>query len=159
MVKIFRPTVSILMNCFNGGKYLRSAIESVLSQDYSDWELLFWDNQSSDDSKDIFHSYSDKRLRYFLASEHTSLGEARRLVTEYANGEWIAILDVDDYWLPQNLQLKLTKPLDSDVGIVYSRYIVDSKILGLDLYVMPKRLNLPEGMVYPQLTKMNELLF
>jgi len=55
------------MNCYNGGKYLRQAIDSVLAQDFSDWELIFWDNQSTDDSATIAKSYSDSRIRYFYA--------------------------------------------------------------------------------------------
>ena len=43
-----QPLVSILMNCYNGEKYLAQAIDSVLAQTYSNWELIFWDNQSSD---------------------------------------------------------------------------------------------------------------
>ena len=67
------PLVSILMNCYNGEKFLREAIESVLAQTYLNWELIFWDNQSTDQSADIFNSYDDKRLKYFYASKHTLL--------------------------------------------------------------------------------------
>ena len=48
------PLVSILMNCFNGDRYLRESIDSVINQTYQNWELIFWDNQSTDKSKDIF---------------------------------------------------------------------------------------------------------
>ena len=43
-----KPFVSILMNCFNGEKYLEEAINSVINQTYNDWELIFWDNESTD---------------------------------------------------------------------------------------------------------------
>ena len=50
------PLVSIIMNCFNGEFFLREAIESVISQTYKNWELIFWDNKSSDKSATIFKS-------------------------------------------------------------------------------------------------------
>jgi glycosyltransferase involved in cell wall biosynthesis len=143
------------MNCFNGERYLRVALESVLNQTFPDWELLLWDNQSTDDSARIANSYSDSRIRYFLSSEHTGLGEARRLVSHYVTGEWIAVLDVDDYWLPGNLEKKLSNPINPDIGILYSRYVVDQLQLGRKSFVMPKRVNLPDGFIYSRLTKKN----
>ena len=69
-----RPLVSVIMNCYNGDKFLKEAIDSVLSQTYSNWELIFWDNQSVDDSASIVNSYGDIRLRYFYAENHTESG-------------------------------------------------------------------------------------
>ena len=51
-----KPKVSILMNCFNGEKYLSEAIKSVFMQTYENWEIIFWDNVSDDDSAKIFKS-------------------------------------------------------------------------------------------------------
>jgi glycosyltransferase involved in cell wall biosynthesis len=91
-----KSLVSILMNCYNGEKYLSKAIESVLNQTYQEWEIIFWDNQSTDFSATIFKRYKDSRLRYFLAPNHTDLGAARILAFKEALGEFVAILDVDD---------------------------------------------------------------
>ena len=88
------PLVSILMNCFNGEKYLKQAIDSVLAQTYRNWEIIFWDNQSTDGSAEIFTSYRDSRLKYFYAPEHTRLYEARNCALEKAEGELIAFLDL-----------------------------------------------------------------
>ena len=49
-----KPLVSVIVNCFNGEKYLSEAIDSVLSQNYINWELIFWDNLSIDTSAEIF---------------------------------------------------------------------------------------------------------
>ena len=65
MTMTSKPLVSILMNCYNGEKFLREAIESIQSQTYHNWELIFWDNQSTDQSAEIFKSYVDRRLKYF----------------------------------------------------------------------------------------------
>ena len=56
--------VSIIMNCHNGEKYLPEAIESILNQTYKNWELIFWDNLSNDNSFNILNSYNDKRIKY-----------------------------------------------------------------------------------------------
>ena len=57
------PLVSIIVNCYNGEKFLSDAIKSALSQTYKNWELIFWDNQSKDSSKEIFNSFKDERLK------------------------------------------------------------------------------------------------
>jgi len=92
------PLVSIVMNCYNSDEYLEIAIESVLNQNYTNWELIFWDNQSSDNSAKISQSFNDSRIKYFYAPSHTSLGEARNLAIEKTLGNWVAILDCDDIW-------------------------------------------------------------
>jgi len=76
------PLVSVVMNCYNGEKYLREAIESVLTQTCQNWEIIFWDNQSTDRSAEIFKSYADPRLKYFYAPKHTWLYEARNYAIE-----------------------------------------------------------------------------
>ena len=81
------PLISVIINCYNGEKYLREAIDSVINQTYQNWEIIFWDNQSTDSSKQIVTSYKDNRIHYFCAPTHTSLGEARNLAVEKANGE------------------------------------------------------------------------
>ena len=96
-----KPLISVIVNCYNGGKYLQQALESVLAQTYTNWELIFWDNRSTDRSAEIFHRYSDSRLRYFLAPKHTRLYEARNYAIEQARAEFVAFLDVDDYPTPQ----------------------------------------------------------
>lgn len=108
-----QPLVSVIMNCFNSEEYLCEAIESVLAQTYQNWEIIFWDNQSTDSSASIFQKYNDPRFRYFLAEQHTTLGEARELASGKVQGEWLAFLDCDDIWLPQKLALQL-KTLDSE---------------------------------------------
>ena len=96
------PLVSVIMNCYNSDQYLQEAIESVYAQTYSNWEIIFWDNASTDNSANIAKSY-DKRVKYFLASETTLLGEARNFALERASGEYIAFLDCDDIYLPDKL--------------------------------------------------------
>ena len=82
-----KSLVSIIMNCYNGSKYLDEALQSIINQTYKNWELIFWDNLSNDNSKEIFKKYNDKRFKYFLADKHTVLYEARNLAIKKTN--WI----------------------------------------------------------------------
>ena len=110
-----KPLVSVIVNCFNGEKYLSDAIDSVVSQNYSNWELIFWDNLSTDSSAEIFNQYNDRRLKYYLAEKHTNLSEARALAIEKSQGEIIAFLDVDDYWKDSILETQVALYDDNDV--------------------------------------------
>ena len=59
------PLVSVIMNCYNGESYLADAIKSILLQTYNNFEVIFWDNQSYDNSASIYKSFKDKRLKYY----------------------------------------------------------------------------------------------
>ncbi len=114
------PLVSIIMNCLNGDKYLKGAIDSVYAQTYKNWEIIFWNNQSTDTSVAIASSY-DKRLKIFHGQKFMSLGEARNCAITKAGGEYIAFLDCDDVWLSDKLQKQI--PLferNPKVGLVFS---------------------------------------
>lgn len=159
------PFVSVIMNCYNSARYLREALDSVLAQTFADWEIVFWDNQSADESAAIFKSYPDSRFRYFLAPEHTTLGRARNLAVEQARGEWIAFLDCDDLWLPEKLgkQVALIFDAGPELGLVYGRS--QSLVEGSGLQTsMGRRMQayeqrggrlLPEGNIFPDLLKEN----
>lgn len=121
-----QPLVSVIMNCLNGEKYLREAIDSVYAQTYKNWEIIFWDNASTDASPDIAKSYGE-RLRYFRSKLTYPLGQARNLAIAKAKGEYIALLDCDDVWLPQKLGLQVRKiEADRALGLVYAdSYFID----------------------------------
>ena len=69
------PLVSVIMNCFNGEKYLRDAIDSVISQTYKNWEIIFWDNKSDDTSKEIALSFDNKIvIKYHSSPELAVIG-------------------------------------------------------------------------------------
>lgn len=119
------PKVSVIMNCYNSSKYLCEAIESVYAQTYGDWEIIFWDNASTDNSAAIAKSY-DEKLKYFYAEKTVPLGHARNFAIEKARGEYIAFLDCDDVWLPEKLENQIGfLELNEDVALIYS----DSSII------------------------------
>ena len=149
------PLVSIIMNCYNGEKYLEEAIDSVLVQSYSNWELVFWDNQSSDESAEIFKKYNDSRLKYFFADSHTLLGEARNKAVLKGKGDWIAFLDCDDLWVNTKLekQLDLINSSKKIIGLVYTNteYFCENSVV-----IHPQnRESLPTGDIFLDLIQDN----
>jgi glycosyltransferase involved in cell wall biosynthesis len=113
--------VSVIMNIFNGAATLREALQSALEQTFSNWEIIVWDDCSTDDSAAIVASFRDPRIRYFLAPRQMSLSEAREAAIQQAEGEWLAFLDQDDVWLPRKLELQLTLADSPSVGMIYGR--------------------------------------
>ena len=61
--------VSVILNCYNGEKYLKDSLKSIVKQTYKNWELIFWDNRSSDLSKTIMKSFKNKKFKYFSSKQ------------------------------------------------------------------------------------------
>ena len=116
------PLVSVIMNCYNGEKYLTDSLNSLLSQNYRNWELIFWDNISTDNSKKIFESYNDKRFKYYLAPKHEILYKARNLAIKKTSGDYIAFIDTDDIWSKDKLSSQIKLFGDEKIGLVYGNY-------------------------------------
>lgn len=114
------PLISVIMNCYNSETYLKEAIDSVIAQTYQNWEIIFWDNQSTDESAETVKSYDDERIKYFYSPTHTTLGEGRNKALEKVNGEFISFLDCDDLYMPQKLEKTLETFEDTNIGLVYT---------------------------------------
>ena len=111
------------MNCYNGQRFLKEAIDSVYQQTYNDWEIIFWDNASDDDSAKVAKSY-DKKLKYFLAPSNTSLGEARNIAIRKASGKYVAFLDCDDKYFPEKLTRQVNMMENNQCALCYGSVIV-----------------------------------
>lgn len=122
-----RPLVSIIINCHNGEKYLQQTLRSILNQDYENWEVIFFDNSSSDESKNIFDSFNDKRLRYFYSKKKINLYNARNKAVSNASGDYISFLDVDDLWKKNFLTEHIKAIRKFDSSIVYSKYYIKNE--------------------------------
>ena len=141
------PLVTIIMNCYNGEKYLNEALQSIVNQSYKNWELIFWDNLSSDNSKKIFDSYNDKRFKYHLTDKHTVLYEARNLAIQKAKGEFIAFLDTDDIWSKEKLSSQIKLFENEKVGLVYGNYWRYNPISLFQKKKLAKKTKLPKGRI------------
>ena len=114
------------MNVYNGEAYLPAAIDSVLAQTLSDWELILWDDRSTDGSVAVCASYAaaDPRIRLHAADANAGLGAARNGAVAAAAGEWIAFLDQDDLWTPDKLAAQdalIRADRTGRLGLVYGR--------------------------------------
>jgi len=96
-----RSIVSVIIPTFNRGRLLKEAVDSVLAQDYPDFELLVVDDGSVDDSAEILHAYG-QRLN-LIQQQNRGVSAARNAGIAAASGRYIAFLDSDDLWLPQKL--------------------------------------------------------
>ena len=134
--------VSILMNCFNGEAYLDDSIKSIIIQTYTNWELIFWDNQSSDKSLEIISNYDDKRIRVFRSRIHTNLGKARKNAFTKAKGDFLAFLDVDDIWYKEKLSSQIKDFNNCEVGISFTNAIYFSERQKKILYNKKTNINL-----------------
>jgi glycosyltransferase involved in cell wall biosynthesis len=112
------PLVSIIVNCFNSERFLKDALDSIYQQDYSNWEIIFWDNASTDGSAEIAKSY-DSHLKYFKSSETTSLGKARNKAMSKATGKYIAFLDCDDKYLKDKTSIQVNVMESGDTALCY----------------------------------------
>ena len=88
--------ISVIVNCCNGEKYLDQCLRSILNQRYQNFEIIFFDNFSTDRSKNIAKDFKDKRIKLFSSEKKLQLYEARNEAIKKATGELIAFLDVDD---------------------------------------------------------------
>ena len=114
------PTVSVVMPVYNVEAYVAEAIDSVLAQTYPDFELIIVDDGGSDRSMEIVRAYEDRRIR-IITQANRGLAGARNTGIIAARGEYIALLDSDDRWLPEKLALHVIHLAHNpDVGVSFS---------------------------------------
>jgi len=92
------PRVSVLMSCYNKGQFLRETIPSVLSQSFTDFEFVIFDNKSTDDSVAIIGGFDDPRIRFFQNSRNLGPGPSMNNCIEAASGEYLVFFHGDDLW-------------------------------------------------------------
>lgn len=142
------------MNCHNGAKYLKESLISIVNQEFKNWELIFWDNKSTDNSQDIFLGFNDSRFKYFRSKKFTNLYTARNLALRKTKGKIITFLDVDDLWLPQKLEQQVNFfKRNNSAEIVYSNYYIKKKILGFTIKKVKFKEKLPYGNITNELLK------
>lgn len=98
------PLVTVLMSVFNGEKYLREAIDSILTQTFSDFEFLIINDASTDRSREIILSYLDPRIRLIDNEENIGLTRSLNKGIDLAKGKYIARMDADDVSMPERLE-------------------------------------------------------
>jgi glycosyltransferase involved in cell wall biosynthesis len=121
------PKISVCIPTYNSARYLGQAINSVLQQEYNDYELVVCDNASTDGSAEICGGFNDARLRYLRFEDRTNqAGNFNRCLSE-ARGEYLTLLHADDFILPDFLADRVQKLEDRPTaGFVFGAvHIVD----------------------------------
>lgn len=122
--------ISLIIAVYNREKYLASAIESILAQSYPDFELLIWDDGSTDGSVEIAQKYAaiDKRIKV-IAHEHLGLGWTLKKAITTTSGQYFGLVDSDDL-LHKDALLETVPVLEgqAEIGMVYTEYQVMDEI-------------------------------
>ncbi len=116
--------VSIVMPNYNGAPYIQETVESVLAQSYENWELLFVDDCSTDNSLEVIRSFSDKRIQVLSTGSNSGAARARNVAIEAARGKYIAFLDSDDLWFPEKLSKQLAFMEQNEYVFTFGDYEV-----------------------------------
>jgi glycosyltransferase involved in cell wall biosynthesis len=126
--------VSIITPCYNGARYIGETIESVLAQDYTDWEMIIVNDGSSDNSEEVVNAYVQKDPRIRLINQKNGgSANARNHGIREASGRYICLLDADDLWYPSFLSEQLAFMNEKGAAVVCSSYEhinADSEVFG-----------------------------
>jgi glycosyltransferase involved in cell wall biosynthesis len=103
------PLVSVIIPCYNRSLELTRAIKSVLNQTYQNYEILIIDDGSEEDLKMVCDTFNDQRIKYFRNDIHTNANVARNRGLREAQGDFVAMLDSDDEYLPHHISRRVEK--------------------------------------------------
>ena len=119
-----KDIVSIIMPSYNCGEYVEETIRSVQAQTYKNWEIIFVDDCSTDETIRKVSSLSDKDSRIHIFQNNTNLGAAvsRNNALREAKGKWIAFLDSDDLWEPEKLEKQVKFMEENGYAFSYTGY-------------------------------------
>ena len=112
--------ISVIVNYHNGEKYLERCIKSIISQEYKNFEIIVWDNASTDNSKKIIEKFKERKIRYFRHPIKENLYKARNRAIEKSSGQLIAFLDSDDWWEENYLSSREKYFRDPNIDFFYS---------------------------------------
>jgi glycosyltransferase involved in cell wall biosynthesis len=143
--------ISVIVNCHNGEKFLEKCVVSILNQKYLNLEIIFFDNASTDSSKDLISNFKDKRIKYFFNKKKIPLYQARNKAIKFSTGDLISFLDVDDWWDENYLSSRLSIFENENFDYFYTNvYLYYDKNKKKKIY---KTYNLPNGKIYNFLAK------
>ena len=134
------PKISVVMSVYNGEKYLREAMESILNQTFTDFEFIIVNDGSTDNSLKIIKSYNDERIRIINNEKNIGLTQSLNKALKQAKGEYIARQDADDISLPNRFeeQIKYFEKYPEVALVGTSAYIIDE-----DRKLLWKKITLP----------------
>ena len=145
------PLISVIVNCHNGAKYLKTCIKSILNQKYKNFEIIFFDNCSTDNSKEVINQFKDSRIKYHFSKKKLSLYKARNRAIKKSSGPLIAFLDVDDWWDPKYLSSKKNFFIDKSHDYFYTNISIYHE--KKNNFIKYNKFDLPSGIIFDNLAK------
>ena len=118
------------MPAFNSERYIGSAIESVLSQTYQNFELIIYDDGSADRTLEIIYGYQDSRIKVILGNDNRGLIFARNTIANVANGKYLALLDADDIATPDRFERQVAFLEQKNTDLCGSAYFTKNEKTG-----------------------------
>ena len=154
--------VSVVMPAYNAERYIETAIRSVMAQTYMDWELIVIDDGSSDDTCGVVHRLmaEDPRIQLVQNPENKGVSHTRNRGLDQCRGEYVALLDCDDVWLPEKLEKQLALAAESGADVLYCSYgIVDeSGMARCDDFIVPSQISYRETLSHSVISCSTALL-
>ena len=124
------PLVSVIMPAYNAAPFIEEAIASVIAQTVADWELIVIDDCSTDDTVQIVSAFvrQDPRIQLLTNASNMGVAKTRNRGLELCRGQYVALLDSDDYWKPRFLEKMLERAEQTGADIIYCSYeLVDEQ--------------------------------
>ena len=103
---------SVLIPVYNGAPFIKEAVESILNQSFTDFELILLNDASPDNSEEIIKTFKDARIRYYRNEKNLGISASRNKLMTLARGEYLIVMDDDDISLPNRLEEQI-KFMDS----------------------------------------------
>ena len=148
--------VSIIIPTYNRANLIKRAINSILNQSYTNYEIIVVDDGSTDNTKEVIESFNEDKINYYVHKKNRGAAAARNTGIKYSKGAFIAFQDSDDKWLPEKLEKEMDIFLESsdEIGVVYSGYLYLNNN-NKKVYIPSPKVIKKEGNIHYELLKGN----
>jgi len=152
-----KPLISIITPCYNSAVFIKTTINSVIDQTYTNWELIIVDDKSKDDTCKIVEEFAQRynNIRLIKLEQNGGVSNARNVGLENATGKYIAFLDSDDVWLKDKLAKQVAYMEDKNLPMIFCAY----NRIDEDGRVISRKIEVPFSVNYKQLLSHNVIIF
>ncbi len=138
--------VSVIVPVYNAANYIGQTIQSVLDQDYENWELILVENGSTDDSVAKIQAFKDERIRLIILDGNAGAANARNEGMRQATGTYVGYVDADDLWRPDKLSRQIAFMNEKNAAFAFTGYEFGDE----DAHPTGKIVRVPETLSYKQ---------
>lgn len=151
------PLVSIITPCYNSEGFITETINSVISQDYKQWELIIVDDKSTDETCKIVENFMQlhRNIRLIQLENNGGVANARNVGLKETNGKYIAFLDSDDVWLKEKLSKQVAYMEEKSLPMSFCAY----NRINEEGDIISKKIEVPFNVNYNQLLSHNVIIF